>query len=306
MIAILNILACGGTSAVKWEKIKSKLPPMDDLKVFITRNREDLSDVVKSSLKRGETNFIAGGGDGSVNILLNVLIKSTDLNQIENIKIGAIGLGSSNDFHKPFKNIIEGIPYALNFNYSQPRDIGYTDFFNNGIKHRKYFLINASLGLTAYGNKIFNNGDWFLKTIKRINSDLAIYYAALKTIFNFRNIDIQIHTKTTGSFQTNLSNLGIVKNSHFSGNLMYDSPTNYCNGMFNFFLCEKMNKIEYIKLFNALAKNRFKNVIKSRSWTGSELKVTSEKPFLVEYDGEIVSTDKASFGILKNKIRVCT
>ena len=145
MIAILNIAACGGASSKKWEKIKLKLFPKNDFRIIRIMCNEIFSDIIKSALKRGEANFIAAGGDGTINNLLNLLIDSTDASQIDNLTIGAIGLGSSNDFHKPFNNIIDGIPYAINFNDTQMRDVGYIDFFKNGETCRKHFLINASL-----------------------------------------------------------------------------------------------------------------------------------------------------------------
>ncbi len=44
-------------------------------------------------------------------------MSSVEQNILKQINIGAVGIGSSNDFHKPFHptNTIENVPYKINF-----------------------------------------------------------------------------------------------------------------------------------------------------------------------------------------------
>src|SRR3954453_1883045 len=58
--------------------------------------------------------IISAGGDGTVNHLVNTVMKSSDIS-IDAISIGAIGLGSSNDFLKPFNHKINNIPVRINY-----------------------------------------------------------------------------------------------------------------------------------------------------------------------------------------------
>ncbi len=129
------------------------------------------------SFNKGNTDFIIAGGDGSINYFLNHLINLVEPDILKQIKIGAVGIGSSNDFHKPFqsKNIVEKIPYKLNFKDAVERDVGCLLYEKDGKALKKYFLINASLGITAEGNNFFNNPDFILRFLKKISTQSAIY-----------------------------------------------------------------------------------------------------------------------------------
>ena len=304
MIIVLNPCSAGGTALKKWEKIKSHFSAN---KNYIYLDKSDCLDrTIINSIQSGETQFIAAGGDGTVNLLLNKLIKLIPEENITNIKLGAVGIGSSNDFHKPFnfQKTINGIPFKIDYKNAETRDVGCITYKEDNLIKTKYFLINASLGLTADANYFFNHPDFILKKLKRISTNAAILYAAVKTIFRYSNIKIIINSnglKTTAM----LTNLGVVKNQHFSGSLTYNNYSSYNNGMFDVHLCYNMSRLNVIYLLWALSHCRFSNVRKKKSWSNSELEISSENKFNVEYDGEIISTDWVKFNILPNYIKVC-
>lgn len=53
---------------------------------------------------------IAVGGDGTVNLLAQALLESVEWREIS---LGALGTGSSNDFHKPRRKRFHGLPARL-------------------------------------------------------------------------------------------------------------------------------------------------------------------------------------------------
>ncbi|MFC2083947.1 diacylglycerol/lipid kinase family protein [Bacteroidota bacterium] len=307
MIVILNPSAGGGRAQSRWiEFIRETDSRLRNAKVYAFNNPGNYSESVYKSLQRGETEFVAAGGDGTLNFLLNLLIESADDEQFFNIKLGAVGLGSSNDFHKPLShNNSLQYPNKINFERVTPRDICYLSYSDKNVRKKKYFLNNASLGLTAEGNKLFNLHGRLLKLLKSINTNTAIYYTALKDILRYKNLEVNISRNGNESFRCKLSNLGIIKNPHFSGNLKYDSRVDYTNGLFNIFLCEDMSRYEYLHLLRSLEKAQFSSIKKSTSWSEKEITITSGRLFTVEYDGETIETDSVSFGILKNRLKVC-
>jgi diacylglycerol kinase (ATP) len=305
MLILLNNKSCGGNAANKWQTFANNY----NLRECNIIKAEDIKDSnrIRSALLNGETDFAAAGGDGTINFLLNRLMCIANEHQIHNLRLGAIGLGSSNDFHKPFNNsnLIDRIPYKLNFNKSELRDVGELSFQLNGKKVTRFFIINASIGITSEGNFLFNNPDSILNYLKRINTNSAILYSALKTIFGYKDFKAEIRMDDIKPVKVNITNINIIKSPHVSGDLSYGYPSVYNNGKMNVHLAHDMNKLEIIKLFLALQKGKIENIAKLDSIPAKEIEIISDKAFNLEYDGEVVLTNSVLFSIKKEWIKVC-
>ena len=310
MVIIINPLAGGGKAIQKWTKIKSHIYKRLGLVETILLNKNvNMKDCVAELLKQGYKNFIAGGGDGTLNVLLQNLIRLVPSTQLDNIKIGAIGLGSSNDFHKPFnkQQMESGIPTMKDFASARLRDVGILSFDdNNGQKQQKYWIINASIGITAEANLFFNTPDFFLNYLKKSITNAAILYAALCTIATYYNRDINIRIGNNESKKISLTNMGVVKSPHFSGNFSYNTPFETDNGKFYINISRDMYLLDTLSLLRNLSKNNFCGLPKTESFCSNNLLVESDKRFAVEFDGEVIATHKANFSIKQKMIRVCT
>ncbi len=262
---------------------------------------------ISRALENGETDFVAAGGDGTVNALLNHLLSLTNPRYRDHIRLGAIGLGSSNDFHKPFssEHMMEGISCKVNFAEAKPRDVGCITYEHNGRFVSSYFLVNASVGVTAEANRFFNNPDRTLKLLKQLFTPGAILYAILKTICSFNNVEVRLRCRENTTVDTNMTNLAVLKNPHVSGRLRYDSPLSIDNGSLIVRMCHDMNRPELIKLLWALAHQKINTVRKTKSWSTTSMMVSAKTPFAVEFDGETIETRRAHFSILPKCIKVC-
>ena len=101
-------------------------PIIDDL--FETRIAETEpagnDGAVRAALDDGIRTFIAAGGDGTVNALVDALVRLRGTIALDDLTLGAIGLGSSNDAHKPVEREIGGIPVRIDAQRALPRDVG--------------------------------------------------------------------------------------------------------------------------------------------------------------------------------------
>jgi len=308
MYLLLNTYAGGGNANRKWDQIKAfVLNKYKDVKVVSLNSDNTITNILKNAKQNEENDFIIAGGDGTLNLFINNLIDATNPQEIKKFKIGAIGIGSSNDFHKPIKdeNLINGIPIKLDFNDSQLRDIGVIKYkFGSQILH-KYFLLNASIGVTAEANDLFNNPDKILKFLKKHSLGIAIIYAAIKTIFSYKNFDVKIIFDSYETYSFPVSNLSIIKNPNISGDLSYPCEANYKNGLYDIYLTYAMNKLDLINLLKSLSKKAFSKSDKTKYCKTSKIKLTAENNFLVEFDGETISTNYAEFSILKEYLNIC-
>lgn len=302
MVILLNINCCGGKGLEKWNRIKNYF--VNPETTVLQTNENGLSARLEESLEKGEKQFIAAGGDGTINYLLNYLIHLTSPEQLKKITFGAIGIGSSNDFHKPTNSKIGEIPICIDFQNTYHRDVGVITYGSDKVEVKKHFLINASIGITAEANNLFNKSDLILKRLKKCNTKTAIFYSAIKTIMNYKNLSAELSVNES-CIRTSITNLGITKNSHFAGGFCYDSQVDYANGKFAIHLAYDMNKFEVLNLMKALASNSFSKLRKTKSWRTDWVKIASRNNFAVEYDGEVITTREIEFKILKNFIRVC-
>jgi len=309
MIIFINPFASAGRAQKKWITIESFISEnFDPVQIVLLSKENRLEKCIPEFINQGYREFVAGGGDGTFNLLLQNIINFATPLQLNQIKIGAIGLGSSNDLHKPFKvkNTIKKVPYLLDFNSSQLRDIGALSYIDDtGIKHKRYWLINASIGITAQANLFFNNPDLVLHYLKKTLTNSAILYAALKTIIFYRNKQINVKIGNQKSNHINLTNMGVVKSPYFSGNLAYDTPFKKDNGQFYVNISRDMHLLNTLSLLWNLSQHRFCGLPKTETRHSSHIKVTAEQPFAVEFDGEVIATQNAEFFINKSKIGVC-
>ncbi len=308
MIILLNPLAGGGTALDTWRKISAILPPIrEKIELHFLRAELDLDGIVRAAVSRGDYHFLAAGGDGTVNAAVNALMRLSGSLR-ERVVLGAIGLGSSNDFHKPADaaHFVEGVPVKMNYQNPDWRDVGSVRIEQSGHSSMHFFLINASAGITAEGNAFFNNPDLLLAWLKRHSTPMAIFYAALRALLMHENQTCTLGIRGQSPMSLNLTNLGIIKNPCFSGSLKYDVPADFADGNFHVFLAEDMGLIERVSLLRALSHGKFRNLAKTRSWHAPALTVASSKPFPLELDGEIHQADHAEFTILPKTLQVCS
>lgn len=308
MIICLNPQSAGGKGEERWATVHTLLHRRGIKGTVIsTKNYEGLRDAVREAYGRGEHDFVAAGGDGSVNALLNALMDIVPKAIRNEVALGAIGLGSSNDFHKPYnpESMIEKFPTRIDFGRAVPRDVGVLGFNENGAFITRYFLVNASIGLTAAANRLFNVPDRLLQTLKRTNTGLAIAYAALRTIVLYKDLNVLVQEGEGLKRDVQLTNLNILKSPHVSGSLTYPVKSNYDGELFNCCLACTMGIAGRLRLLTSLTHGHIPSSNKLEYWTSPALTIIGKIPFAVEFDGEVITTAEARFSILPRHLRVC-
>src|SRR5579871_5150532 len=123
---VLNPRANAGLSVKKWMRLienpAARKLGLDQAPIFDrqTKQEDELADWIFGLAQTGARNFVAAGGDGTVNRVLNSLMRVRAKSYIlSELKLGSIALGSSNDFHKPHdephRMSIAGFPSRLDF-----------------------------------------------------------------------------------------------------------------------------------------------------------------------------------------------
>ncbi|NIQ59447.1 MAG: hypothetical protein GWN71_40685, partial [Gammaproteobacteria bacterium] len=213
--------ARGGTAVDRFARVRDRLRERFRLRVVETDPTGEWRSAVWDAIRAdGLRVVVAAGGDGTVHAVVNTLF---DLGAPRGLVLGAIGLGSSNDYHKPVRAEIAGIPVRLDVANARPRDLLLARWDRDGIAQREVVVVSASLGVTAAANAFFNRGDAILRVLKGRWTAGAIAYAALRTLVTHpgsRGSVILEGERWSGS----LANLSFLEAPYLSGSLRYDLP----------------------------------------------------------------------------------
>jgi diacylglycerol kinase family enzyme len=308
MLVIVNPTADGGRAAARWQRIRSRVKelvgPFDEC---VAPDRDTVRRCIAAALERGERRFVAAGGDGTVNLVMADLVELAPQAALHDVTFGAIGLGSSNDFHKPRGAMIDGVPCRLDFAHPIRHDVGRTAYVDpagrRGVRH---WLINASVGTTAAGNWLYNRATGMVGALKRRSASLGMIGAALLALLRHRRVPVTLERQDGSHESLSLCNLGVVKNPHFTGILRYDSPYEPASGDFFVHLLVSASLWDTLVALARLARGRFAGRGTTHTWRARRLALESPVPFAVEGDGEIVLARRVEFSLEPGTLAVCT
>ena len=304
-VVILNPFSHGETGRKRWEKVKPFVETRFELEIIETTG--DWKERLGQAIDQGVRVILAAGGDGTVHDALNAL-GSRASPRLSEFTLGGIGLGSSNDFHKPILNPVLGIPVKIDADQSRLRDVMEVTIENGeGPKLKKLFIVSSSIGFVAEANDYFNKAHGLMKFLKKQSTALAIPFAAVKTIFTYRNVPVRMkHGADT--WDSNLSSFHVMKTLYLSGSFRFDTEIEPNNRKFSVNLMEDFSLREIIQSTIDLSSGKFlKGYVgkKRRHWETDVWEVQSDKPLPLELDGELYEFTKASFRIFPDAIREC-
>ncbi|WP_320112181.1 diacylglycerol kinase family protein [Draconibacterium orientale] len=303
---LINGFANNGLAEKKWEHIKEEVKnrlPAGTLYIHFSETDNHISLMETLINEYQVKNFISAGGDGSINNLINTLAQVTN-SELNPFSIGAIGLGSSNDFIKPVKHKISGIPVRIDFENKKQVDLGMVEFTDSDTPKKQLFIVNASIGFTAQGNQLFNdNSNRIIRFLKPRSTNLAILWTITQTLLNYQNIDLEIAYDEM-QISTSVTNLSIAKNPNVSGSFCYDVDPGSDSGYLGFYLARNFKRQQIPRLLYALYRKRFSKTRNCQTALVQSVEINSEKPVLLETDGEIIEASRFRFSVLPKALFV--
>ncbi len=192
-----------------------------DVSVFRIDKNTNLYEYLKDSEKEGIYGIVVAGGDGTVNRVVNVMMK----NNI-NVPLGIIPAGTSNDFARHIKmpnNFAECIEKILAGNIQQV-DVGKAN--------DKYFVNICSAG-------IFTNAPQKTDAkLKNIIGKLSYFVTGIKQAFVFRPFTVRIETKKESIIEQ--INLFLIFNGNSVGGFDFtENKSSIQDGLFDIVIIKK-------------------------------------------------------------------
>lgn len=306
IIVIINPACHQGEGTKRWQMIRQEVLSRlgEGVTEHVSSSDGELRDLLRRSLDTGDDHvLISAGGDGSVHHLVSLLLEEFP-GHLDRIRVGAIGLGSSNDFLKPVRTMIKGVPVRIGID--EPvveHDVGVvTALDQDGRTVRDHFIVNASFGATAEGNWRFNHPGPLLRKLKSRSTPLAILYATLSTVLGYRNKPCRvIYDGRPRSL--NLTNLNLLKIPYVSGSLHYDQDIRPGDGSFMLNICHGMGRLEMIRALGGLGKGKFPAGPHTATYRITEMRMEAPVPMAFECDGETMLVRDVSITLSPHAIK---
>lgn len=299
-LVLWNPAAGRGGAAARWRRARGEIEERFEASVFPMDLAGAWRSEIVGALQRGIRTFVAAGGDGTVHALVEALACEEAGVPLDQLTLGAVGLGSSNDFEKPVDGGGRKVFSRLEAGTAVPRDIvrvGWKDA--TGSSRRSVLVVSGSVGLVAEGNALFPR-----IFLRRYLTGAAIAAAALLAIV--RHHPLRIELRHDGGRETVcISSLSILKTPWLSGSLRFDIPVAPDDGLLVAALISRLSRPELLGTLVALSAGHFRGREGTRVLRSRWLEIEAEEPFLLELDGEIVEAREARFDLFPTRIRVC-
>jgi diacylglycerol kinase family enzyme len=304
-LVILNPSAHGGKGMRRFDAVRPIVESSFDARIVILGPDGGWRSDVGAALADGVRTFVAAGGDGTAHALLNALADAARRPPLGALVMGAVGLGSSNDLHKPVSRRVAGVPLRLDIEHAAPRDIVRCIHVDAAGRHQALVLVSASFGVTASANARFSANTRLATCLRGLSTTAAIAWAATRTVAGWRNLPARIAIDDGPPEQVALSSLSVLKTEWLSGWLRFGHAIESDSGDFDLALAEGLGRARLLMDILALLQGRFDGRPGHRRRRARSLDVRFDGESPLELDGEVLAAREARFDMLPERILLC-
>lgn len=300
---VVNPHAGSKKALADWPEIRKILEKKNfAFQSVFTEYQNHATELTKKAIEEGYRNFIAVGGDGTLNEVINGIFKQTQIPTTE-ITIGVVSVGTGNDWGRMYNmpNKYKKQIKSIKKGHSILQDVGKVSHHYSNTKHNHYFINIAGMGFDALVAKKTN-------VAKQRGIGGAFMYLLNLVIglfqFNYNNIIIESNDKIIFKGKVFSMSIGICS---YNGGGMKQLPNAIPDdGLFDVTIIRKTSKMKIIRNINNLYDGSFIELDEVETFVGKEFKITSipKKAVNLETDGESLGHSPLYFSIIPRAINL--
>jgi diacylglycerol kinase (ATP) len=276
------------------------LPPLEkafEVRVFETRSKTEAIFLASDAVDKQFRVILAAGGDGTVNQVLNGVLKGREENSDLPI-LGVIPLGTGNDFARALKLTTDVQPLITRLTRMVPTtlDVGKIEYQQDGKSGLSYFINVADAGM---GPEVVSR---LMDSTRPFGSAVAYYAAIINTFFSYKPMQVKIKTGTW-TWENQLRTVAIGNGNFYGHGLCIAPDATPDDGLFSTFVCGDVSVLEFIRYSGTLKNSKKIKHPKVSYASATQLELTSAKPCRIEADGELLGFLPATISILPSRIR---
>ena len=267
-----------------------------DHEVRITEHAGHATELARAALKEGKRFLVAVGGDGTIHEVVNGMFEN-DLPIAADAVLGVVAAGTGSDFIKTF-----GLPAApgvavahLDGQESFPIDIGKVTYEVDGKSVVRYFPNIAEAGI---GAEVVARAQRLPRWLGPMVYLVAFWLVMRKHKSARVEVDL-VDRKYEGP-----ANNIVVANCQFFGGGMKIAPKAAPTDGLLDIQVEHARKRESIAIMPKVFKGTHLPHPDIEEFKRAKCTVTSDRPLLVEADGEVLGHTPATFEVMRDAIRL--
>ena len=299
---IINPNAGSRKAGKDWNKIKTILTNEKiSFNSVFTESKTHATELTLKYIKEGYRKFIAFGGDGTFNEIVNGIFIQNEIPTNE-FTVGMLPVGTGNDWCRMF-NIPIDYHKAIQIIKNHKifiQDIGLVHYFNGGEAKFSYFANVTGIGYDALVNRKTN-----IQKDKGNGGKLSYFLNIFSALFSYKDVPVTIEADGF-NIKANLfsMNVGICK---YNGGGMMQLPNAIADdGLLDLTIIKKISKIE---LFTSLKKLYDGSLLahpKVEALQAKNIIVTADDTVYLEADGESLGTGPFTFSIIPKSLNIIT
>ncbi len=297
---IINPNAGKRRGAKDWHSISQLLTGADiRFELVFTKHPHHAIFLTKEAIAAGWRKFVVVGGDGTMNEVVNGILEQ-QLVPSSDIRLGMISIGTGNDWARMF-----GIPFdyagaveTIRRERTFLQDAGLVKYYQNGIRHHRYFINIAGLGFDAIVVQKAN-----LRKEKGKSGMMVYLRTILTTLASYR------HTHTTlnldgREFSDDVFTISIGIGKYSGGGMIQTPEAVADDGYFDITVIRKIGKLDIIRNFKMLFNGRLPEHPKVTTCRAEKILIDSTPEIHLEVDGESLGHSPIEIEILQKGIKI--
>jgi diacylglycerol kinase (ATP) len=256
-------------------------------------------ELARRAVEDGRRFLVAVGGDGTVNEVVNGLVDATTGRSHGNDPVlGVVGAGSGCDLLRTFglDRSPEVLARHLSTAHTMPIDLGRVWFQDADGQRRARLFVNVAEA--GYGGSVMRLAARLPRALGAVRYPAAI----LGAVAGFRRVTTSV-TVDGGTTEEAICNV-LVANAQFYGGGLHVAPRALpSDGRLNVQTWGG-RPIDVLRAQPELRTGRHLARPDVREWQSTTVEVTSERPLIVEADGEVLGVTPATFDVLPGALRL--
>lgn len=304
-LVVVNPKASVGKSGKDWPQIRQILIndgiAFDDI---LTEYPRHAIEIVRNAIvEKGYRKFIAVGGDGTNNEVINGIF-TQDVVPTTEITMAAMPIGTGNDWRRTFDIPLEydKVAKIIKAGHTYAHDIGKLTYYDDGNTGIRYFLNAAGTGLDEMVCHSTNR-------MKQQGKGGTIRYliSLVKCMLTYKVTRIQLTIDDELVFDDYILNLSIG-NGRFNGGGMMTMPKAIPNdGLFDVTVIKKVSIFKFAaNVKNVYDGSFIKKIDEVKTFRGKRIHIVSIPPhsLKVETEGENLNNSPFEFEVLPKAINM--